>query len=103
MKPRVINLGFSALLGWQLATALINIAVARWDWVAFDLACAAIVLVSWAVTTRSLMSMKNLDRDREEKVAHYKQMLDAMRRDGDEVGERYALTMLSIWGRKGDR
>ena len=99
---RVIRIGFSLLLGWQVMTAVVNIALARWDWVAFDLACAAIVAASWAVTERSLRGINTIDREQNVQIGHYRQMLDAMRRDGDERGEQYALTMLSIWGWKGD-
>jgi hypothetical protein len=99
---RVIRIGFSLLLGWQLMTALINVATGRWDWVAFDLACAAIVIASWLVTERSLREIKNMDRERDAQIGHYRLMLDDMRRSGSEEGEKFALTMLTIWGWKGD-
>lgn len=102
MKPIYVRLGFGVLLGWQVMTALVNMAVGHWNWVVFDLACMAVVAMSWAITERSLRSITSIHRRNRETVAHYKSMLDAMRRDGDDEGERYALTMLSIWGWKGD-
>lgn len=99
MRP-VVRVLFGVLIAWVLTTAVVNVVLGRWDWVAFDIACMAVVLGSWALSERALKSMHGMDVERDSTIAHYKVMLEDMRRAGNEPGEQYALTMLAIWDKR---
>ena len=89
MVRRVVRIFFLFLMAWQLTTAAINIVVERWDWVVFDLMCAAIVAVSAVVSDRNITSVKMLSDGRWEKVQYYREMLKTTRATRMASGTHY--------------
>ena len=99
---KVVIPTFAIGLATQLAIAIYHASQHSWSALVWTIACTMITLAALVVTVRGLSSIKILDKEHAKQIEHYKLMLADMRRAGDERGEQYALSMLTIYGWKGD-